>query len=476
MTDDTVYAVIDTVDAADGGTTSSFYEGGVGTPYTPAADDTTYSYVNQAGVEVTDAESASDDTAYTGSSYEAGAIVASVPGDTTDNSYTFTDGLDQQASRPSSSFYEHNSVYEALVLAPSLLEETEAARDAAVAAQAAAEAAVATVDVDAAVLVETNNRIAADNALTSAFQAADTVVTNAFQAADTVVTNAFQAADAVVTSAFAAADTALQGTLNTAIGLKANTASPTFTGTPAAPTATAGTNTTQLATTAFVEAARVILASADATKAPLASPTFTGVPAAPTASPGTNTTQLATTAFTAAAIAAAAGVTSIDTATGALTLGAGLTRTSQQLKINAGHVPAVASNSAASAGEVGEYKSSQTAHTGWTNGLTANMTSLSLEAGEWEIEAIAYITGAGATVLTNYALSISPTTATLTTSDLGQFDWFRDGSGVNDPIIVSRAGRYRVNLTSTTTYYAVFYAAFSNVLNVTVKMVARRPR
>jgi hypothetical protein len=35
--------------------------------------------------------------------------------------------------------------------------------------------------------------------------------------------------------------------------------------------------------------------------APLASPTFTGVPAAPTASPGTNTTQLATTAFVQAA-------------------------------------------------------------------------------------------------------------------------------------------------------------------------------
>ena len=36
-------------------------------------------------------------------------------------------------------------------------------------------------------------------------------------------------------------------------------------------------------------------------KAPLASPTFTGVPAAPTASKGTNTTQLATTAFVMAA-------------------------------------------------------------------------------------------------------------------------------------------------------------------------------
>jgi hypothetical protein len=40
-----------------------------------------------------------------------------------------------------------------------------------------------------------------------------------------------------------------------AISSKADLASPTFTGTPAAPTATAGANTTQLATTAFVTAA-----------------------------------------------------------------------------------------------------------------------------------------------------------------------------------------------------------------------------
>ena len=39
-----------------------------------------------------------------------------------------------------------------------------------------------------------------------------------------------------------------------AISSKADTASPTFTGTPAAPTATAGSNTTQLANTAFVKA------------------------------------------------------------------------------------------------------------------------------------------------------------------------------------------------------------------------------
>lgn len=75
---------------------------------------------------------------------------------------------------------------------------------------------------------------------------------------------------------------------------KANLASPTFTGTPAAPTAAQGTNTTQIATTAFVNAE---IAADTAAKAPLASPTFTGTPEAPTASQGTNTTQVATTAF-----------------------------------------------------------------------------------------------------------------------------------------------------------------------------------
>jgi hypothetical protein len=116
-------------------------------------------------------------------------------------------------------------------------------------------------------------------------------------------------------------------------------AGPTFTGTPAAPTAAPGTGTTQLATTAFVAAAitsmtagvasfntrtgAVTLTAADVTGAggaPLASPTFTGTPAAPTASPGsTSTTQLATTAFVQSAIAAGA-VASFNGRAGAVTL------------------------------------------------------------------------------------------------------------------------------------------------------------
>lgn len=52
-------------------------------------------------------------------------------------------------------------------------------------------------------------------------------------------------------------DTVLQGIQKNAgnIALKANLASPSLTGTPTAPTATSGTNTTQLATTAFVQEA-----------------------------------------------------------------------------------------------------------------------------------------------------------------------------------------------------------------------------
>ena len=88
-------------------------------------------------------------------------------------------------------------------------------------------------------------------------------------------------------------------TIRTAANSKANIASPTLTGTPAAPTAVADTNTTQIATTAFVTAADAVLTTA---LAPKASPTFTGTPAAPTAATSTNTTQVATTAMVQAAI------------------------------------------------------------------------------------------------------------------------------------------------------------------------------
>ncbi|MEO3344554.1 phage tail protein [Enterobacter cloacae] len=80
--------------------------------------------------------------------------------------------------------------------------------------------------------------------------------------------------------------------------------SPVLTGTPKAPTAPAGTNTTQIASTAFVQAVVTALNNALALKAPLASPALTGTPTAPTAAQTANNTQVATTAFVKAAIAA----------------------------------------------------------------------------------------------------------------------------------------------------------------------------
>ncbi len=80
--------------------------------------------------------------------------------------------------------------------------------------------------------------------------------------------------------------------------------SPALTGTPKAPTAPAGTNTTQIANTAFVQAVVTALNNALALKAPLASPALTGVPTAPTAAQTVNNTQVATTAFVKSAIAA----------------------------------------------------------------------------------------------------------------------------------------------------------------------------
>lgn len=100
--------------------------------------------------------------------------------------------------------------------------------------------------------------------------------------------------------------TALSGTVTGLGTTKANLASPTFTGTPAAPTATLGTNTTQLASTAFVAAAAAL-------KADLASPALTGTPTSPTAAPGTNTTQISSTAFvTAAAAVLSASISSLS--------------------------------------------------------------------------------------------------------------------------------------------------------------------
>lgn len=99
---------------------------------------------------------------------------------------------------------------------------------------------------------------------------------------------------AVFATTLSATGTVSGAGFTTLLAQYAPLASPTFTGTPEAPTATAGTDTTQIATTAFVTTA---VSGVTGSYAPLASPAFTGTPTAPTATAGTDTTQLATTGF-----------------------------------------------------------------------------------------------------------------------------------------------------------------------------------
>jgi len=124
-----------------------------------------------------------------------------------------------------------------------------------------------------------------------------------------------------------------------------------LTGTPTAPTAAAGTNTTQVATTAFVRTEYAAPPAIGATTPAAgsfttlsatgaityggvtltnavtgtgnmvlsASPTFTGVPVLPTAAAGTNTTQGATTAFVLAEYAAPPAIGNTTPAAGTFT-------------------------------------------------------------------------------------------------------------------------------------------------------------
>lgn len=103
--------------------------------------------------------------------------------------------------------------------------------------------------------------------------------------------------------------------------------SPNFTGTPTAPTPTAGDNSTKVATTEFVMGNAGVPATAqpladgtaavgvsnkyaredhvhptDSSRAPVNSPGFTGSPTAPTPTAGDNSTKLATTSFVATAV------------------------------------------------------------------------------------------------------------------------------------------------------------------------------
>lgn len=210
-----------------------------------------------------------------------------------------TNGNDQAPS----SFYPNGGIYAFLSSSDSVLAQMQALVSA---SQASASAAATSA---------TNAASSATSAATSAANAAASV-----QAAAGTATPIVDGTAAVGSSTKWAHEDHVHPTDTS----RAPLASPALTGTPTAPTAAFGTNTTQLATTAFVlgqagGSAPVMDGTAaagsssayaradhvhptDTSRAPLASPTFTGTPAAPTATAGDNSTKLATTAFVTTAL------------------------------------------------------------------------------------------------------------------------------------------------------------------------------
>jgi hypothetical protein len=190
-------------------------------------------------------------------------------------------------------------------------------------------------------------------------------------------------------------------------------------------------------------------------KANLASPTFTGTPAAPTASAGTNTTQLATTAFVKAAIDAVLGGVSsaFDTLSEiAASLG------------TAGQRPATATNDSASAGNVGEIITSTIvlgSAVSLTAGSPANVTSISLTAGDWDVSAGIGFIPATTTSVTQYIASCSASSATLDTVP-GRFFSFNLAAyvpGASQQNYAVPTSRFSLN--ATTTVYLVAQSNFT---------------
>ncbi|ARQ95363.1 tail fiber protein [Bradyrhizobium phage BDU-MI-1] len=141
-----------------------------------------------------------------------------------------------------------------------------------------------------------------------------------------------------------------------------------------------------------------------------------------------------------------------------------------------GHIPAEPSNGTPAAGEIGEVVTAS-ATIGMSNGVTANVTSFTLGAGDWDIYVDCQVTAAGATSLGNLSISVSNTSATIDSSTLDRYWQLRFAAGWQDPIMSPRIGPYNRKLTGPTTFYITALAGFANSsLNVGAFVRARRYR
>lgn len=145
------------------------------------------------------------------------------------------------------------------------------------------------------------------------------------------------------------------------------------------------------------------------------------------------------------------------------------------------NIVGVTDASSAAAGSVGEVISSVIlvgSAVSLTSTVTANVTSISLTAGDWDVTGEVWLNPAGTTV-TAYALAgITTTSATMPTvpaTNTSTSQVFVPATASDNPVIpVSPA---RINVSGTTTVYLVGSASFSVSTNGAYgKIIARRRR
>jgi hypothetical protein len=183
-----------------------------------------------------------------------------------------------------------------------------------------------------------------------------------------------------------------------------------------------------------------------------------------------------TVTFTAAVNAAYTRAYPQSLATNAIQIGQGHNSTSnsiqvrnfQLMELTNGRIVApvrgVANNSSASAGDVGEVISSTVAvgsAVSLTTDTPANVTSISLTAGDWDVSGTVYYAQGSATEALYYTAGISATTATLPgyagTQASIPGNGAATGGAYTPSVPISPA---RVSLSSTTTYYLVAQSGF----------------
>lgn len=138
-------------------------------------------------------------------------------------------------------------------------------------------------------------------------------------------------------------------------------------------------------------------------------------------------------------------------------------------------------NDNANVGDVGEYVSSSVAvgsALSLTTGTPLNVTSISLTAGDWDVDAYVYYNPAGTTNVTLDFSSISTTSATQDTT-VGNFTISRYGASGLVPVANygGNTAKIRLSLSGTTTVYLVAQSSFTVSTNAAYGIIfARRVR